>query len=239
MELIEGDKLSDVLARERLPLDRSLELATEVTEGLARAHDKGIVHRDLKPANIMMTEDGHGKVIDFGLAKLVEPLSGEDSQAATALHEGETDPGKVMGTVSYMSPEQVRGIAVDHRTDIFTMGTVIFEMVTGQPPFRGATGADTMSAILGKPAPPLPALGQDISTEASADLQRLVEKCLAKDSANRYQGMKDLVVDLRAVRRRLESASMAPAAKPAASSKRVFAIAAAAGSPEESQGVCG
>ena len=115
MELIEGDQLSDVLARERLPLGRSLELATEVAEGLARAHAKGIVHRDLKPANIMLTEDGHAKVIDFGLAKLVEPLSGEDSQAATALREGEparrslgeggTDPGKVMGTVSYMSRE--------------------------------------------------------------------------------------------------------------------------------------
>ena len=238
MELIEGDKLSDVLARERIPLGRSLDLATEVAEGLARAHDKGIVHRDLKPANIMITEEGHAKIIDFGLAKLVEPLGGEDSQASTALREGGparrslgeggTDPGKVMGTVSYMSPEQARGIEVDHRTDIFSMGTIIFEMVTGQPPFRGATGADTMSAILGKPAPSLPALGQDVPTEASADLQRLVEKCLAKDSANRYQGMKDLVVDLRAVRRRLESASMAPAAKPAASSKRVYAIAAAA-----------
>ena len=229
MELIEGDKLSDVLARERLPLGRSLELATEVAEGLARAHAKGIVHRDLKPANIMLTEDGHAKVIDFGLAKLVEPLSGDDSQASTALREGGTDPGKVMGTVSYMSPEQARGIEVDHRTDVFTLGTMIYEMTTGQPPFRGATGADTMSAILGKPAPPLPALGQDVSTEASADLQRLIEKCLAKDPANRYQGMKDLVVDLRAVRRRLESASIAPAAKPSISRNTVFALAAAAG----------
>ena len=123
----------------------------------------------------------------------MEPLGGEDSQASTALREGGparrslgeggTDPGKVMGTVSYMSPEQARGIEVDHRTDIFSMGTIIFEMVTGQPPFRGATGADTMSAILGKPAPSLPALGQDVPTEASAHLQRLVEKCLAKDSA--------------------------------------------------------
>ncbi len=127
-----------------------------------------------------------------------------------------------------MSPEQARGIGVDHRTDIFTLGTIIYEMTAGQPPFRGATGADTMSAILGKPAPPLPALGHDVSTEAATDLQRLIEKCLAKDSANRYQGMKDLVVDLRAVRRRLESASMAPAAKPAAGSKRVVAVAAAA-----------
>ncbi len=227
MELIEGDKLGDVLARERLPLARSLELATEVAEGLARAHAKGIVHRDLKPANIMLTEDGHAKVIDFGLAKLVEPLGGDDSQASTAFREGGTDPGKVMGTISYMSPEQARGHEVDHRTDIFTLGTIIYEMTAGQAPFRGATGADTMSAILGKPAPPLPALGQDVSTEASTDLQRLIEKCLAKDPTNRYQGMKDLVVDLRAIRRRLESASVAPAAKPAAT-KKVFALAAAA-----------
>ena len=159
------------------------------------------MHRDLKPANIMLTEDGHAKVIDFGLAKLVEPLSGEDSQAATALREGEparrslgeggTDPGKVMGTVSYMSREQARGIGVDHRTDIFTLGTIIYEMTAGQPPFRGATGADTMSAILGKPAPSLPApRAGRLDGSGGGSSQRLVEKCLAKDSANRYQGMK-------------------------------------------------
>jgi serine/threonine protein kinase/tetratricopeptide (TPR) repeat protein len=214
MELIEGKKLSDVLARDRLPLTRSLDLATEVAEGLSRAHSKGIVHRDLKPANIMVTEDGHAKIIDFGLAKLVEPLASGDSQVDTALR-GETDPGKVMGTVSYMSPEQARGVEVDHRTDVFALGVVLYEMLSGQLPFRGATAADTQSAILTKPAPQVPFLGEGVSSEASSDLQRLIDKCLAKDAAERYQGIKDLIVDLRAARRRLETGSVSAMVAPA------------------------
>ena len=104
-----------------------------MAEGLARAHDKGIVHRDLKPANIMLTEDGHAKIIDFGLAKLVEPLEGSGEEAQTALRR-ETDPGIIMGTVSYMSPEQARGSKVDHRSDIFTFGIVLYEMLAGRQP---------------------------------------------------------------------------------------------------------
>ena len=128
MELIGGDKLKDVIEREKLSLARVLDLSVEVAEGLARAHDKGIVHRDLKPANIMLTEDGHAKIIDFGLAKLVEPLQGSGEEAQTAFRR-ETDPGIVMGTVSYMSPEQARGSKVDHRSDIFTFGIVLYEML--------------------------------------------------------------------------------------------------------------
>ena len=140
MELIEGDKLSDVLSQERLPVARTLELVTKVAEGLALAHEKGVVHRDLKPANIMVTKQGHAKIIDFGLAKLVEPLGGGDAEAATAAR-AETDPGKVMGTLSYMSPEQARGSRVDHRSDIFSLGVVLHEMLTGslrsrEPPER-------------------------------------------------------------------------------------------------------
>jgi serine/threonine protein kinase/tetratricopeptide (TPR) repeat protein len=212
MELLEGEKLRDVLQRERLPLQRTLELATEVAEGLARAHEKGIVHRDLKPANIMRTEEGHAKIIDFGLAKLVEPLEDETSEAETAVKE--TDPGKVMGTVSYMSPEQARGKKVDHRSDIFTFGIVFHEMLTGHPPFRGESGIETMNAILKEPAPKLGAFGSEVSAEASSDLQRIQDKCLAKDPAERYQTIKDVVVDLRAARRRLESDSVAPVPSP-------------------------
>ncbi len=145
MELIEGEKLGDLLQGKPLPLTRSLELAAEVAEALARAHDKGIVHRDLKPANIMVTVDGHAKVIDFGLAKLVEPLSTGDSAVDTALKQ-KTDSGVVMGTVAYMSPEQARGLKVDHRSDIFSFGIVLFEMLTGRLPFEGPSSVETLNA---------------------------------------------------------------------------------------------
>ena len=208
MELIRGDRLKDLLARRRLPATRVLELATEVAEGLARAHDKNIIHRDLKPANIMVSEDGHAKVIDFGLAKLVEPEGGLLDSAETRL-QGDTDPGVVLGTVAYMSPEQVSGDKVDQRSDIFTFGVLLYEMLSGQPPFQGRTGVDTLHAILNQPAPPLPSLGPAVLPDASRDIQRIVEKCLAKEPGDRYQGMRDLVVDLRAARRQLESGSVA------------------------------
>jgi len=213
MELIRGEKLRDVMARERLPLGRSLELAIEVAEGLGWAHDKGIVHRDLKPANIMLGESGHAKIIDFGLAKLVEPLGSDSSSAIETRLQKETDPGIIMGTVSYMSPEQARGGKVDHRSDIFTFGIVLYEMIAGQTPFQGPSGLDTLHAILKTPAPRLPSLGADISVEAASDLERVIHKCLAKDPGERYQTFKDIVVDLRATRRRLESGSLAPAAR--------------------------
>jgi tetratricopeptide (TPR) repeat protein len=210
MELIGGDKLKDTLERERLSLARVLDLSVEVAEGLARAHDKGIVHRDLTPANIMLTEDGHAKIIDFGLAKLIEPLEDSGEETQTALRR-ETVPGIVMGTMHYMSPEQARGSKVDHRSDIFTFGIVLYEMLAGWPPFQGASGTDTLSAIIRDPAPPLPSLGHDVTPEAASDLQRVLEKCLAKEPNERYQGMKDAAVDLRAARRKLESGAVSGA----------------------------
>jgi TolB-like protein/tRNA A-37 threonylcarbamoyl transferase component Bud32/Tfp pilus assembly protein PilF len=210
MELIRGEKLSDQLARQRPSVARALEIAAEVASGLARAHEKQIVHRDLKPANVMITDEGHAKIIDFGIAKLIEPIAGAVGETVTGHN---TDVGVILGTMTYMSPEQTRGDRVDHRSDIFSFGILLHEILAGQPPFQRKPGVETATAILHLPAPRLTAFGPSVATEAAADIQRIVDKCLAKDPADRYQGMKDLGVDLRAARRRLESTSQtAPAA---------------------------
>jgi len=133
MELVRGEKMSDTLARHRLPVARALELGAEIAEGLARAHEKRIVHRDLKPANVMVTDEGHAKIIDFGIAKLLERDAGSPSEHTT----GDTGRGVVLGTITYMSPEQAQGDTVDHRSDIFALGVLLHEMLTGQPPFQG------------------------------------------------------------------------------------------------------
>jgi formylglycine-generating enzyme required for sulfatase activity/dienelactone hydrolase/predicted Ser/Thr protein kinase len=203
MELIRGESLSQVLDRQRPDLPHALGLATEIAEGLARAHEKGVVHRDLKPGNIMITEDGHAKIIDFGLAKLVE-VTDSEAETLTAM----TESGVVLGTAEYMPPEQARGQSVDHRSDIFGFGVVLYEMLAGKHPFKSTSRLDTLHAILNSTPPPLE-LPED--EEVRGDLQRLLNKCLAKDVAERYQDTRDHVVDLRAARRRLARGSTAPA----------------------------
>ena len=188
-EFIDGETLRQRMRNAPLKLGDVLDVAAQVAGALSAAHAAGIVHRDIKPENIMLRRDGIVKVLDFGLAKLSEKADRGtvDAEAATkALVQ--TEPGVVMGTAAYMSPEQARGLVVDARTDIFSLGVVIYEMVAGRAPFGGATRSDLIVALLERDPPPL----ARFTPEAPAELERLVMKALAKDREERYQTAKDL-----------------------------------------------
>ena len=190
MELIDGHTLKTKIHEEHLGAKDLLRWLGQAAEGLSKAHADGIVHRDLKPDNIMVTSDGYAKVLDFGLAKLTEPL-GDGTLAPTFLAD-ETAEGAVLGTVGYMSPEQVQGKTVDQRTDIFSFGCVLYEAMTRQRPFAGETAVDTMHQILRtKPAPV-----RELSPETPGAVRRVIRRCLAKDPERRLQSMKDLALEL-------------------------------------------
>ena len=190
-ELLEGETLRPVCAAGPLSVRRALEYAIPIARGLAAAHAKGIVHRDLKPENVFITGDGHVKILDFGLAKVVSDLAGE-TQGPTA--RPLTEDGIVIGTVGYMSPEQVRGLPTDSRSDIFSFGIALFELLAGRHPFRGETRADTLSAILREDPPALPA-----EIGAPPVLERILRRCLEKVPSNRFQSADDLAFALEAV----------------------------------------
>src|SRR5438876_4672847 len=207
MEFIEGRTLRDYLHDSKTEdLPRVLRHLQHVAEGLAKAHAAGIVHRDLKPDNIMVTRDGHAKILDFGLAKLIEPqqssaTSGEASEQATAILQQHSTPGVVLGTVGYMSPEQAQGKTkeLDHRSDIFSFGCMLYEAVTKQKAFTGKDAIDTLNKIIREPAAPI----TDFRTDAPDHLQRIARRCLAKDPEDRYQTIKDVAIELRELRREL------------------------------------
>jgi two-component system LytT family response regulator len=201
MELVRGEPFSAVLRRSRLGPARALEVAVELAEGLAEAHARGIVHRDLKPGNVMMTESGRVKIIDFGLAKITRPPRALDSDADTPVR-GETEVGRLLGTAAYMSPEQVRGEATDPRSDLFSLGALLHEMLAGSPAFRRDTAIETLHAVLKEPAP---VLAEEALGAAANDLRRILDKCLRKARDERYQTAGDLAVDLRDARRRLDA----------------------------------
>jgi TolB-like protein/tRNA A-37 threonylcarbamoyl transferase component Bud32 len=190
MELVEGRSLDRLIPKDGLPIDRILEIATAIAEALAAAHEKGIVHRDLKPANVMLTEDGRVKVLDFGIAKeLHEGKSGD----ATLTSAGFTEVGVVMGTPSYMSPEQITGCAIDQRTDIFSLGTVMYQLASGQRPFQGRSSAELASAILRDPPQPL----RDLRADLPVGLERVIQRCLQKCAADRFPSARELCDALR------------------------------------------
>ena len=200
-EFIDGETLRQHLAKARMKLPEILEVAIQTAGALQAAHAAGIVHRDIKPENIMLRPDGYVKVLDFGLAKLTEQShqsTSADSQVDTMV-KADTKPGTVMGTVNYMSPEQARGQALDQRTDVFSLGVVLYEMVAGRMPFAAATSLDTLVAILEKE----PVSLDQFAPEVPAECQRIISKALRKDPEERYQTVKDLLIDLKTLREEL------------------------------------
>ncbi len=192
MELLEGESLAERIAQSKLPWRRAAAIGIEITEGLFAAHAKGIVHRDLKPANVFVTSDGRVKILDFGIARAASlPSAGESSVATVA---GGTSPGTVLGTVGYMSPEQVRGAPADARSDVFSLGCVLYEMVTGRRAFARETAAETLTAILREDPEPLAVSAEGVPLE----LDRIVGHCLEKNPAERFQSARDLAFNLRA-----------------------------------------
>jgi len=225
MEFIDGVTLREKIHQERTELRKLLRYLQHAAEGLAKAHAAGIVHRDLKPDNIMITRDGHAKILDFGLAKLVEGHG--DAETRGRGDEGETliaasprlpvpasplpspsgtSPGIIMGTVGYMSPEQAQGKTseIDQRSDIFSFGCILYEAVTGKKPFEGDSVVKSLHMVIYEPAPPI----AELNPSAPADLQRIVRRCLAKDPDERYQSIKEVAIELKELRRELQGAGI-------------------------------
>lgn len=204
MELIEGKTIHKLIEHRELDLLGALDIALQVAAGLAKAHGAGIVHRDIKPANVIQTPDGHVKILDFGLAKLLDPdtstvtLAGGAADFSTL---AQTQAGAVKGTPAYMSPEQVKGEHIDARSDIFALGVMLFEMATGEVPFRRATPIETMQAIAFAETPDMNSLRPNLP----AGLRQIVSKCLQKRPEDRYPNARLLIEDLRVLRRETES----------------------------------
>ena len=224
MELVEGKTLAEILPKTGLPIDRLLKIAIPIADAVAAAHDRGITHRDLKPQNVMIGADGRVKVLDFGLAKLEEDAGTKDASLTTLKQESLTGEGRIVGTVAYMSPEQAEGKPLDRRTDIFSLGVVLYEMATGERPFKGDTTVSTLSSIL-RDVPPAVS---DVNAAMPRDFARIVKRTLAKDPEHRYQTAKDVRNDLEELRDDLtSSASSAAVAASASASASAVALPAA------------
>jgi eukaryotic-like serine/threonine-protein kinase len=219
-ELLDGETLRERVRRGPIPLRKAIDYAGQIAHGLAAAHEKGIAHRDLKPENLFVTKDGRVKILDFGLAKLTQP---KDSSGVEPTLAEATEPGVVMGTVGYMSPEQVRGKTADHRSDVFAFGAILYEMVTGKQTFRKPTKADTISAILNEEPPPI----SQVAPNTPPGLQRVVHRCLEKDPEQRFHSAHDLAFALEASSE--SSSSVISVADQKPRSRRALVIGVGAG----------
>jgi serine/threonine protein kinase len=209
MELVEGKTIRELILNHQLDLLGAIDVALQVSAGLAKAHESGIIHRDIKPANVIQSPDGHVKILDFGLAKLLDTTGGTSAftggmQNLSTLTR--TQVGTVKGTPAYMSPEQIKGEAMDARSDIFSLGVTMFEMTTGVLPFRRATPTEIMHAIAFDQTPTM----HSIQPNLPADVQRIVARCLKKSPADRYVDARALMEDLRMLRRKIESGEARP-----------------------------
>src|SRR5712675_3045260 len=213
-EFIEGVTLRAALASGRMSAQRALEITVQVASALAAAHDAGVVHRDIKPENIMLRPDGYVKVLDFGIAKLTEQRRASDDHRVETTALLQTRPGLVLGTAHYMSPEQARGQKVDARSDIWSLGVVLYEMVGGSPPFRGDTPSDCIASILTTEPPPLSGVLPDVSLK----LESILQKALRKNSDERYQTIKEMLAGLRNLKGELEAEGSSPQTKARAES---------------------
>jgi serine/threonine-protein kinase len=196
-EFVEGETLRALIGRGRLGISDAMAIVEQVAGALSVAHEAGIIHRDIKPENVMARPDGLVKVLDFGLAKLTEPSQATIDTNTLGANQSLTEPGQVMGTPRYMSPEQARGVEVDARSDIFSLGVVLYELIAGRPPFVGATPTDVIISIVQQEPEPLP--------EASRELEQIVAKALCKDREQRYQTASELLAALKGLKQRLES----------------------------------
>src|SRR3989441_12239324 len=194
-ELLDGQTLRERMAGGALPQRKAIDYGLQLAHGLAAAHEKGIVHRDLKPENIFITSDGRVKILDFGLAKLTGAGDTDQSQTDIPTRRVDTEPGIIMGTVGYMSPEQLRGRRADHRSDIFSFGAILYEMLSGRRAFHGESTADTMSAILRQDPPELSETNKNVNPA----LERVVQHCLEKNPEERFHSASDLAFAIQAL----------------------------------------
>src|SRR6476469_8937432 len=238
MELVEGKTLNELIPRQGMSLEQLLHVGIPLADAVGAAHQRGITHRDLKPANVMVTDEGRVKVLDFGLAKLQEESPVDGLTVAATVSAPLTIEGRILGTVAYRSPEQAQGKAVDARSDVFSLGILLFEMATGERPFKGDTNVSVLSAILKD----TPASVTDLRQDLPRDVGRILRRCLAKDPEDRYQTAKYLRNDLRSLKgdldtdtaervqtsSRVSQTAALPAPAPRTWSAALFAVAAVA-----------